>query len=762
MSVKGKKQRVLIVHNYYQIPGGEDTVVANEKELLEQHGHEVSLYSRHNSEIANMGMLQKILLPIIAVFNFKTYRDIKKFIHDRHIDIVHVHNTWSLISPSVYYAAKSCKVPIVQTIHNFRLLCAGATFYREGHICEECIQKGVKCALKYNCYRNSRIQTFALVISNFIHRVLGTYGKIHYICLTDFNKGKLLKLKQVKQESVFVKPNFVIDRESVVSVERQKNRIIYAGRLDRLKGVDIMLEAWKYMGIDAPELIICGTGPLEEWCKRFIVENNLKKVTLLGFVSNEEIRGLIATGKALILPTQWYEGFPMSLVEAFSVGTPVIVSDIGNVGEIVEEGELGVKFCYDSPKELVKAVRKLDNNYEEYHTKVLQVYKNKYSAEVNYNQLIAIYDSILSQYAKGCNGRKNMKKSNFELLRVISILMITLHHITFTLGIDATDMYTRLWAQFFYIGGKVGVNCFILISGYFLSQMKFDMRRIIKTHTRVVAYCMTGLLCSALINEGGVKLWDILKSVFPVVFNTYWFVAAYIGMLVCSPVLNWIVKNADLRMHTTLIISGLLLFTIIPTFTAQTPFNSNVTWFCLMYLLGAYFRKYNTKLKYWLSKGGLFPVMWMLIWSASVVFTIGERWIPALREGTNFFTGMYILPQLINSVSLFLLLERKIISNKLINYFGKHTFAGYLVQSNFIFSVMLSEFYLQVFNMFPKIAYPIIAMCLAVLVIAFATVCDTVYDFLLNSRVVARVEEKIENISMGILQRVQGIFEVMM
>ena len=129
------KQKVLIVHNYYQIPGGEDTVVVNEKKLLEDHGHEVVLYTRHNAELKTFSKIQKLLLPFSTIFSRKTYREVKTLIKNEKIDIVHVHNTLNLVSPSVYYAAFHCKVPVVQTIHNFRLLCPGATFFRGGQIC---------------------------------------------------------------------------------------------------------------------------------------------------------------------------------------------------------------------------------------------------------------------------------------------------------------------------------------------------------------------------------------------------------------------------------------------------------------------------------------------------------------------------------------------------------------------------------------------------------------------------------------------------
>lgn len=388
-----QKQKVLIVHNYYQIPGGEDTVVANEKQMLESHGHEVTLYSRNNSELKELSVFQKLMLPVNTIFNFKTYRDIKKIIRDKHIEIVHVHNTLNLISPSVYYAAISCKVPVVQTIHNFRLLCPGAIFYRDGHICEDCIKKGLRCSIKHNCYRNSKIQTLACVVSMKFHRMTGIYGKINYICLTEFNKEKLLLLKQIKKEKVFIKPNFTRNPGNIIPANKRENRIIFAGRLDKLKGVDILFKAWKQMEESDIELMVCGTGPLETWCKEFIKNNKIKNIKMPGFVSNPEIHKLIANSKALILPTQWYEGFPMSIVEAFSVGTPVICSDLGNAGNIVDEGVTGAKFKYNSTEELIKAIIRI-YNYSDIYKTIIEKYKNKYTFDKNYKILSNIYGTI--------------------------------------------------------------------------------------------------------------------------------------------------------------------------------------------------------------------------------------------------------------------------------------------------------------------------------------------------------------------------------
>lgn len=385
------KKRILVVHNYYQIPGGEDTVVANEKKLLENHGHEVVLYHRNNSELNKMSKAKKLLLPVTTVFNPRTYREVKSIIRKKEIDIVHVHNTLNLVSSSVYYAALRCKTPVVQTIHNFRLICPGATFYRDGHICEDCVEHGMRCAVKHRCYRGSRVQTLACVISTKIHRKIGIYRKINYICLTDFNKQKLLQFKQICPERVFVKPNFVDGPKTIIPYEQRKNQFVFVGRLDKLKGIDLLLKAWKMMGTEAPKLIIFGSGPMEEWCQKYIESNNLYLVEIRGFTPNEEVREIIAVSKALILPTQWYEGFPMTIAEAFSVGTPVIGSDIGNVGDLIQNGVNGLKFEHNSAKRLAEAVRKCTV----WRGSISNECLNKYLPENNYEKMMQIYSIAL-------------------------------------------------------------------------------------------------------------------------------------------------------------------------------------------------------------------------------------------------------------------------------------------------------------------------------------------------------------------------------
>ena len=200
-------------------------------------------------------------------------------------------------------------------------------------------------------------------------------------------------MEQIDEARVFVKPNFVENDDTAIRWQDRKNVMIYAGRIDELKGVDVMLHAWKKLGSKAPELIICGTGPMEKWCREFVTDNHLEKITFMGFVANQKVKGMLAEAKALILPTQWYEGFPMSIVEAFSVGTPVIGSDIGNTGDIVANGG-GLTFQHDSAEALAETVKKICDDSGNICQRVEQLYKNRYSEEVNYTILNRIYNSI--------------------------------------------------------------------------------------------------------------------------------------------------------------------------------------------------------------------------------------------------------------------------------------------------------------------------------------------------------------------------------
>ena len=387
MGLDGIKN-ILIVHNYYQIPGGEDTVVENEKTLLETHGHNVVLYTRRNSELSKMRKVSKLLLPITTIFNPRTYKDIKKLIVENQINVVHVHNTLNLISPSVYYAARAMKVPVVQTVHNFRLVCPGATFYRDGHICEDCLRHGLKCSITHSCYRGSKIQTLACALTLTIHRIMGIYKKINYICLTEFTKDKIKSV--VDPERVYIKPNFVYDQKGLNQAE---DYYIFVGRVEEIKGLNVLVDAFRSM--PNKKLKIVGRGDLSEYIAARLEKEDIHNIELLGFKPHDEVNALLKHAKALIMCSQWYETFGMVIAEAYSNGVPAIVGRIGNIKDLVDESVTGELFAYDDSKDLVAAVERFESKPQvEYSKNAYDFYCRNLTGEKNYATLRTIYEQV--------------------------------------------------------------------------------------------------------------------------------------------------------------------------------------------------------------------------------------------------------------------------------------------------------------------------------------------------------------------------------
>lgn len=390
-----KQYRILQVHNFYQIPGGEDVVVRNEKRLLEEHGHKVYTYYRSNAELKEGGKFSKLCVPFTAVYSFKTVREVKKLIKEYQIDIVHVHNTLTMVSPSVFYAAFSCHVPIVQTLHNFRMLCPAGSFFRDNVICEECVQGGLKCAVKHKCYRNSKLQSFVSAAVLKVHRVLGTYRKVNFICLTEFNRNKLLALGDiVDAKKIFIKPNFTFAEGIEPSnVPEQEEYYLFAGRVEALKGVDIAIKAFEQ--IPDRKLYIAGTGPMMDEMQAYVKEHNIQNVKFLGYLQKEDMTEKFYHAKAVIMTSQCYEAFAMTIAEAYSYGVPVIAGRVGNMEGMVQEGVTGVKFTYNSSSDLAEKVKEFEQlDRVTLKENAREFYQERLRPEDNYQKLMEIYESI--------------------------------------------------------------------------------------------------------------------------------------------------------------------------------------------------------------------------------------------------------------------------------------------------------------------------------------------------------------------------------
>lgn len=391
--------RILQIHNFYQIPGGEDVVVRNEKQLLEEHGHQVFSYYRSNKELNEGGKVRKLLIPFTAVFSIQTYREVRKIIREEHIDIVHVHNTLMMVSPSVFYAAFSSGVPVVQTLHNFRMLCPAGSFFRDNVICEECVEHGMGCAVKHKCYRNSKLQTMVSTAILKIHRFLGTYYRVNFICLTEFNRNKLLsslnpEKKIVDPHRVYIKPNFTF-AEGIIPVERQPEEeyFLFAGRVEALKGIDIAIRAFEKLPDE--NLYIAGSGPMLEEMEDYVEEHHMNNVKFLGYLQKEEMTEKFYHAKAVIMTSQCYEAFAMTIAEAYSYGVPVIAGRVGNMEGMVKEGVTGVKFTYNSAEDLAKKVEEFNQmDLAALKESAREFYEKRLRPEDNYRKLMQIYESI--------------------------------------------------------------------------------------------------------------------------------------------------------------------------------------------------------------------------------------------------------------------------------------------------------------------------------------------------------------------------------
>lgn len=394
-----KKLRILQVHNAYQIPGGEDVVVANEKKLLEMNGNEVFSYSRNNDELKTMNAFQKFLIPFTAVYSFKTYREVKKLIRENKIDIVHVHNTLMVVSPSVFYAAFHCHVPVVQTLHNFRMLCPAGSYFRGDRICEECSEKGLQCSLKYGCYRGSKAQTFVSAAILKIHRMLGTYRKVNFICLTEFNREKLSRLNEggkqiVDMKKVYIKPNFTFQEGISGEVQKAGDYFLVVGRVEALKGIDVVVKAFEK--IPDQKLIVAGDGPMMAEMKAYIKEHNMSNVKFAGYLDKAKVQEKYRGAKAVIMASQCYEAFAMTIAEAYSNAVPVIAGNVGNLANMVEEGVTGIKFVYDSPDDLAAKILKYNTmDIAKMKQNAKTFYEKRLKPEDNYRILEEIYHKIM-------------------------------------------------------------------------------------------------------------------------------------------------------------------------------------------------------------------------------------------------------------------------------------------------------------------------------------------------------------------------------
>lgn len=383
---------ILIIHNYYSQRGGEDAVFENESKALENLGHNVIRYSRNNIEIDYYNFFKKITFIFSIFGNKKTVNDIKKIIDENNIEIAHIHNIFPLISTSVYKILKKNNIKIVQTIHNYRFFCINAFFYRNDKNCMLCAGGNYIFGLVFRCFKRSYIlsalYSFIIALNQKIFRdyING------YISLTGFTKNLFTKYGY-KKEKFFIKDNGFIDN----NIRRKKSAgyFLFLGRISREKGIIFLLDFFKEF--NQYKLIIAGTGNnIENYKKSY----NSSNIIFTGYIEGDRKNQLIQEAEALILPSVWYENYPVSIVESFCCGIPVIASNTGGIPYIIENGKNGFLFEVNNKVILKEKIDKIYRNNDlrdQMGNNARNTYLKKMEMHNNIKKLADIYEKVKNE-----------------------------------------------------------------------------------------------------------------------------------------------------------------------------------------------------------------------------------------------------------------------------------------------------------------------------------------------------------------------------
>ena len=380
--------RILTVHNHYQQVGGEDTVFSTESDLLESYGHKVRRYTVHNDKVEKMNAFT---LAYSTLWNGQVYQELREIIRDFRPQVAHFHNTFPLISPAAFYAAKAEGVLVVQTLHNYRLLCPNGLFFRDGKVCEDCLGQPIHWpGVKNACYRDSRVASGAVATMTKLHELLGTWTKVVdiFIANSHFALDKFIQGGLPKEKLEF-KPNFI--HPDPQPGKGEGGYALFVGRLAPEKGTGTLLAAWERLGGKIP-LKIVGDGPLA--VKVTEVAQQIPGVEWLGRKPLEEVYELMGKAAFLVFPSEWYETFGLVAIEALAKGTPVIAAKIGAIAELIDHNRTGLLFSPGDAVDLATQVESLLLN----PTKLADMrqyaraeFEAKYTAVENYRRLMEIY-----------------------------------------------------------------------------------------------------------------------------------------------------------------------------------------------------------------------------------------------------------------------------------------------------------------------------------------------------------------------------------
>lgn len=412
------KPRVLVIHNRYQQTGGEDLVVDAEIDLLRQAGHEVIEFIRDNAAIRDYSAVRKASLLLTSTWDRRTYRHLRQVIREQRPDIAHCHNLLPQISPAAYYACRDSGIPVVQTLHNYRMLCPAGTLFRNNQPCVSCVSALATGVLR-GCYRGSRSESAAVAMMLGLHRQLGTWKNLidAYIAVSHFSRDLIVAATQLPKEKVHVKSNFMACDPGPRT--HRGNYALFVGRLSPEKGLLELLSTWR--GLEHIPLRVVGGGPDYPAALAIARDAAMGRMVLSGLLSPAETLEEIRGARFLIFPSRWYEPFGMALLEAAACGVPAIASRIGGIPELVRDGVTGLLFDPEDPQDLTAKASWAWEHPDELSAMGLAaraMYLEHYTAEKNYARLMQVYDSVLSSNPNCNAGRK--ASSTSELVSLVN------------------------------------------------------------------------------------------------------------------------------------------------------------------------------------------------------------------------------------------------------------------------------------------------------------------------------------------------------
>ncbi len=418
--------KILQINKFFYIKGGSDTYFFSLSDLLSQNGHEVAFFSMKdpknrsssfseyfvdNIDFSKREGLKEFKKAAHSFYSLEAKRKLEKLIKKYRPDIAHLHNIAHHLSPSILSVLKKHNIPIVQTLHDYQLICPNYKLYTEGEVCERCKKYKYFETVIHKCLQDAYLPSAFEALEMYFHKSLQIYENMidYYVSPSEFLAEKLVAWGHDKRKIAVI--NNFINSKNFKPNFKNGNYILYFGRLAEEKGLKILVQAMKEA--NDINLKIAGEGPLKPKLEKYARENKLSNIEFLGFKNQEELSGLISDSAFTVMPSVWYENYPYGILESFAFGKPVVASDLGGISELIIKGKTGFSCRPGEPGDLAQKIKKLYSDKDlilKMGKAARKFVEENNSPETHYKQIIALYNNLLADYGKKSEQNKSRKK----------------------------------------------------------------------------------------------------------------------------------------------------------------------------------------------------------------------------------------------------------------------------------------------------------------------------------------------------------------